>query len=486
MNTLLIVEDEKLIRQGIKAMVQRSGVPVENILECSNGRMALEILKMQKVDVMLTDICMPEMDGIALVRAMQELPEKPLTVAVSGYDDFSYAVEMMRNGVREYLLKPVDRDKIREILEKLNLEIEAGRESLRMDLSLGCQQLKYVIMNRNLAESEKELLIRQYGGSLFAGNYYVVCTNDTGGESMAEAEAPYIYLSGVEGREFYIVAQSHLSILLREEFKGRYVGISAQAQGLEALRPASSQADAARKEAFFMNRPAVHFERMVTTRPGGVALEEASLLQIVQLLGTDKYEAGLRQLERIFKNAALGGYAPETVENGMRILLDGVKSTYAGILKVDEKEIESYCDIYHYSCMEEYAAEVTGWLTDFCETVNSRFDDYKNKQKIQQAVVYIRENFDKDLNMAVVSNHISMNYSLFSYVFKQYTGSNFVNYLKDIRIEEARRLLVETDMKVVDISMKVGYENEKHFMKIFKAACGVSPTEYRRNSLFKE
>lgn len=87
--------------------------------------------------------------------------------------------------------------------------------------------------------------------------------------------------------------------------------------------------------------------------------------------------------------------------------------------------------------------------------------------------------------MAVVSNYISMNYSLFSYVFKQYTGNNFVNYLKEIRIEAAKRLLEETDMKVIDISSRVGYENEKHFMKTFKAACGVSPTEYRKNMQFK-
>lgn len=87
--------------------------------------------------------------------------------------------------------------------------------------------------------------------------------------------------------------------------------------------------------------------------------------------------------------------------------------------------------------------------------------------------------------MAVVSNHISMNYSLFSYVFKQYTGNNFVNYLKEIRIQEAKRLLEETDMKVIDISCRVGYENEKHFMKTFKATLGVSPTEYRKNMQFK-
>jgi len=124
MQTLLIVEDEKLIRQGIRVMVERSGVPVERIIECSNGEKALEVLKTEKVDVVFTDIRMPKMDGIALVKAMRGLPQMPFTVAISGYDDFSYAVEMLRGGVFEYLLKPVDREKVKEVLEKLNARLE--------------------------------------------------------------------------------------------------------------------------------------------------------------------------------------------------------------------------------------------------------------------------------------------------------------------------------------------------------------------------
>lgn len=485
MHTLLIVEDEKLIRQGIKVMVQRSGVPVENILECGNGEMALEILKQQKVDVMFTDIRMPRMDGIELVKAMQELPQRPLTVAVSGYDDFSYAVEMMRMGVREYLLKPVDREKVKEILEKLSREIEAGQESKRQEISIGLQQLKYAIMNDRLTEEEKGLLVSQYKDSFFQDSFHAVCTNNTGGAADAAEHMPYICLHDVGEKELYLVQSDYLPILLKEELAGRFVGISGACSGLEELKKACEEAFQARKEAFYLNRPAVFFEETVSDKAGRLALEEAAMLQIVQLLGTDKYKDALRQLDRIFKNASLGAYKPSAMENGMRVLLDGVQNTYAGVLKTDRAEIADYYELYGYPCMEEYSAEVSGWLFNFCETLNSRFDDYKNKQKIQQAVAYIRENFDKDLNMAVVSNHISMNYSLFSYVFKQYTGSNFVNFLKDIRIEEAKRLLEETDMKVIDISRKVGYENEKHFMKIFKAACGVSPTEYRKNMLFK-
>ena len=112
---------------------------------------------------------------------------------------------------------------------------------------------------------------------------------------------------------------------------------------------------------------------------------------------------------------------------------------------------------------------------------NNKEEGTVSDRKMQMAVEYIAENYNKDLNMAVVSNYLSMNYSQFSYSFKQYTGESFVNYLKEIRIREAKRLLAETDLKVQEISMMVGYENEKLFMKTFRSQCGVSATEYRKN-----
>lgn len=115
------------------------------------------------------------------------------------------------------------------------------------------------------------------------------------------------------------------------------------------------------------------------------------------------------------------------------------------------------------------------------QVIIDEFNDYRNKEKINTAVRYIHENYSKNLNMAVVSNYISMNYSLFSLNFKEYTGMNFVNYLKKIRIDEAKKLLQDTEEKVLDISQAVGYDNEKSFMKVFKSVCGVSPTEYRKN-----
>lgn len=109
MKTILIAEDEKFIRKGLVTMVRRSGVPVETILEARDGEEALELLRQNQVDLLITDIRMPKMDGIKLVSQLGELDHQPMVLVISGYDDFSYAVEMLRNGVFDYLLKPVER-----------------------------------------------------------------------------------------------------------------------------------------------------------------------------------------------------------------------------------------------------------------------------------------------------------------------------------------------------------------------------------------
>lgn len=128
MKNVLIAEDEKIIRQGLKNMIQRSGVEVDNFFECNNGEAALKIVSENKIDLMFTDIRMPKMDGITMVKSIRQCEHVPIIVAVSGYDDFNYAVEMLRNGVREYLLKPVERDKITELMHKFDDELKSSNE----------------------------------------------------------------------------------------------------------------------------------------------------------------------------------------------------------------------------------------------------------------------------------------------------------------------------------------------------------------------
>lgn len=109
MYRVLVVDDEKIEREGIKFLLSREEGEFE-ISEASNGRQALEILRNEEIDILLTDIKMPHMDGLELAKKAKEKKEELQIVIFSGYNDFSFAQEAIRYGVKEYVLKPVDPD----------------------------------------------------------------------------------------------------------------------------------------------------------------------------------------------------------------------------------------------------------------------------------------------------------------------------------------------------------------------------------------
>lgn len=485
MKTVLIVEDEKMIRMGLKTMIQRSGVPVEVIMECSNGEMALEVIKEQKIDVMFTDIRMPKMDGIELVKQMQSCEHVPLTVAISGYDDFSYAVEMLRNGVREYILKPIEREKITEILKKLNEEIENDQKKAENFQKLGYQQIKHLMLLEHTTAEEVRTLEKQYEKEFYEGNYAVCCQNIRERTDMQKEN--YIYLENIEGNDIFVVREEALEMLLKNELKDGYAGVSGMHQGLGELRDAYLESLRMRKQAFCQKQTVARLGMQTEHIPEKLVQEAEKLLgdsaklQRVQLIGTDRREELERVWTNFFYEVKNGRIRPEQYEMCMNEFFRDIIKTYRNAVEEDMNTLKEYQELFGEDCIGDYEEKLVSWILGLQEKINSQLDVNRNSQKIQQAVEYIEKNYATDLNMAVVSNHISMNYSLFSYSFKQYTGSNFVNYLKDIRMREAKRLLTESDMRIIEISQAVGYDNEKHFMKIFKASCGVSPSEYRKN-----
>ena len=111
--------------------------------------------------------------------------------------------------------------------------------------------------------------------------------------------------------------------------------------------------------------------------------------------------------------------------------------------------------------------------------VNGNEMTYINRKKMQQAVDYIRKNYERPIDMAEVSNQISMNYTMFSSLFKQYTDMNFTAYLRKIRIEKAKKMLRNTDKKLNEVCRSVGFEDASRFTKIFREETGMTPRAYR-------
>ena len=210
-------------------------------------------------------------------------------------------------------------------------------------------------------------------------------------------------------------------------------------------------------------------------------------MQKLHLIGTNKTDELTTLWKNLFTEVRRGHIEPDAFAQGMLQFLSDVEKVYHNLVDDEvQKQINACRRIYQFSGVEAYEEAVMELVLGMHEKIRVQEDDHGVGQKMQQAIAYIQENYNKDLNMAVVSNYISMNYSVFSFEFKNYVGVNFVTYLKELRMKEAKKLLEETDKKVIEISQMVGYENEKHFMKLFKSICGVSPSEYRKNMQHQE
>lgn len=469
MNTILIAEDEKFIRRGLRTMIERSPVPTGEILEARDGEEALALLRTCAVDLLVTDIRMPRMDGIELVTRLKELDRPPMVLAISGYDDFSYAVEMLRGGAQDYLLKPVERERLYQVLEKLEdcyRQTQAAHEEQERQFSHALRQL----MLEPLHIEERRELLEMVRERFFTGPYVGFCSGMTA-QTLPEN---VLCLRGTGPAVLYAVPEAYA-----EEFLPLLscpLGRSAVHRGAEELYICYQEARSAWDRSFFTGSLC---EGPVQT---GDASPAADARQLAGLVGLSRGQEAARLLSREAGRVSHGETAPDAFAKLCADFIRQLRASYQSILPLNG-EAEHFANLWAFPSCSQYLEELEQWLDFLCGQAAQEFSDYENKQKIRQAVQYIQQNFRQSLNMAQVSNHVSMNYSLFSLLFKQYTGSNFVNYLQKLRLDEAKRLLEDTNWRVNEIGRRAGFTDEKHFLKVFKASAGLSPTEYRKSVL---
>jgi two-component system response regulator YesN len=364
----VIADDKKFIRLGIATIIQEALDTAVTIRVCKNGTEALEILKQEVVDLLITDIRMPEMDGIELMRQARELLPALKVIVVSGYDEFSYAQESIHYGASAYLLKPIDK----------NAVITAVRGVLEQT------------QERQREEHKHNVYVRTV-------------------EAMLTAEGAH-----------------------NKETRNKAVEIDAL--------------------------------------PRVLCAEDDSLLDsLVQKLEVWKNEedADIIFLLLYQNCVSLGDiYLPD-----MEAFL------------VTKRRYQDSLDNADYSaCL----ATVKPLLFIIREQMLHHKRRHCDKADIFYAIKFIEANFDKDINLDMAANAASLNYSYFSHMFKEYTGESFSHYLTKIRISKAKELLSETSFMVYEIGERVGFQNDKHFMRSFKKVVGITPKEYRNSETLKK
>lgn len=517
MKNLLIVDDERMIRHGLKAMIEREYPSVYNIALAGNGAEALELFKQERRDIIITDIRMPVMDGMALLEQLSKESqpgEEPAVIILSGYDDFEYAKNAIRHRVKDYLLKPIRREELFEILERIGEEWKSrersahrlAQETEGYRRELRTARLSGLLRQEEVQPSPEQLEeLNRLGMPFTIGvlNYYYsdgtrMKPGDVLGllerlvgpleqkfmEILTDWEGKLVLVAGMKESFQEIEKQA-----AARELSGLLIGIGRKTGNPGDFRSCYKEACRALQYTFLS--PKANFVYYEDIKEGRLsfASPEKELHKLLNMLGTDRDKEMKALLSIIFQTDHLQNLDLSYLESVGRSInervLDEVFRVHGEASVEVLKLYRTVGNLYNFRHFHDYYRALEHLLLSVNDYIIGLRSAHTEHADMKNALDYIEANHARPLNMAMVSNHVSLNYSYFSEAFKAYTGESFVLYLKKVRIRHAKTLLAEKLVKLGDVSEAVGFENSKQFTRVFKELEGISPGEYRTKCLME-
>nr|MCR4579090.1 helix-turn-helix domain-containing protein [Treponema sp.] len=458
----------------------------------------------KKPALLITDIRMPVMDGVELMKNIASLENKPGIVVLSGYDDFSYAKAAIQSGAITYILKPVDK---KELISAVNTAI---MDAIREEKQQNEQKLRKIFENGRLEGKEALPEITIKNG--------LHCITVYGNNASSVLEQV------MGSKRYYVLDQTRNGVCIVYPFEGfevgfeasilndYIVGISSSADDYSMLRNLRKQAIMASMQAFFNPENGLPYS---TKKRGGLyyyddanhitdfQTQEENYEKMISSCDIDDSSEVQKKLDEVFNqfgkledskseegNFALqipvnaktpANPAKEQSENLYHLyrkITANMFTRYPGAtdsdlyLHMKSIMIES---IFEYQTLAEWKGSIRDYVLYLSALLKT---DTKESPYITEALEYIKSHFTKNINMAMVANQVSVNYTWFSEKFKEHTGVNFNEYLKRLRLEEAKRLLQKDCYKVYEVAERSGFSDVKYFMKQFREETGLSPTEW--------
>lgn len=522
MYQIFVVEDELLIRQSIRSIIEKMPGPYAFCGEASDGEMALSMMQDLMPDILLTDIRMPFLDGFGLIDNVKRMMPWLKIIIISGFGDFEFAQKAIQLGVDMYLLKPIRSAELVSAIEKIAGQIEAakaedalpgGYDKDELHTALRqhyMQQLLYgsaetgVLLERARA-LDLEVLYPCYQPVLF---YF---EGEDADHRLRRAAATRV-LGQLKAGLYYFHDNGQLTLLacggdpesvndrvweiiniLRHELRELCPAITAVIGSAVQRISAVSQAC----------RAAEGLLRKVSALSAGAVIDISDTAQLTaEIVQSDSpfgedFQQKLQRaapedvpalLDAVLEDPALVNQFGSTL---MRYyaLIDLLRIAVSMIARAtpqaDPKDIASELsarfDVTAASGRREtFRQTALELLQRAARARQGRPLHLQRNHVISRAVEYVAENYcDPNITLIGVARHVGMSSAHFSTVFSQTMGKPFIAYLTGLRIERAKELLVSSDMKLSNIAMEIGYNEPNYFSHVFRKSEGMTPKEYR-------
>ncbi|WP_078408605.1 response regulator [Priestia abyssalis] len=519
----LIVDDEQHVREGIKLLGQWDDQGIKEIFEAENGEEAVDLIKKYKPAIIFTDMKMPKMDGIQLLEWIKNNQSGSKTIVVTGYDDYHYMRKAIHFGSADYILKPIDPEILNDTLANAVAEWKKEEASRKKDKSIHqlMNEMKPVYRDRKLTQllnSQKiDQSIYEEMGLHITQNYEVaiIRINDRtidpfkGDRDLAyftilnvinevlsekkcgigfrylsnKGEIVIIFWDQLEQAD-QLLQQIYLSLIKSLKVScpmglGKIVG---QVSNLmESYKHA--------KELLLSSNVLAKTELRVYTEEVEKPMLLTNLMdyssQIEQAIQTGE----IRVFEEIIQNLLKEFQESRTLS--LRQLLHFEKEyqvmSHRWLKKYEvpyfvtdhvEKQIDLFFDQQGTFQLEQYTNRKKREIALFLKIVK-RHSPQKNKNVIAEIEQYLQANFNRDVKLQEIADRFYLSREYISRKFKQEFNENISDYLVKIRMNKAKSLLKNSQLKIYEIANMIGYQDDKYFRKVFKKIEGITPNEYR-------
>lgn len=509
---VLVADDELLVRIGLRTTIEWEKNGFTIVGEAKNGKEAIELFDKFDADILITDIRMPVMDGLEVIKKIKEKKKDLKSIILTHYDDFSYAQKAINLGASDFILKNnLSSDNLLLILKKLSEELEPGRSHHISSLT-DTEYLHYALEKAilaNISGIRYEGLINLPADSRFYPHFFVgygkICysedlefdlgsseffknlsnifvSKDNVKQAMMRVEDHLIYLYNIGFKtENHKKEQGEIINILKRNIKqffdlDMFFGVSTVGDSLLGIPKLVEESRKACERCFFTEDKVIHYDRSlekitdenVKIKPDIIRkyLNQSDMVSIFAYIDErfDKIystfnKMGVRKLFIDFLSLAQiihqEKYSEEEIVN-------------------DEKFRYIYFDkLSDFKAIKEYVKDVYHFIS--LKSGDKTYSYYINK-----SIQYIKDNYERNITLEEVAEYSQVSKSYLSLLFKQETGINFSAFLTNYRIEKCKEYMRESHYKIYEIAERIGFDNPYYFSKVFKEKVGISCKEYQK------
>lgn len=524
MLTYIIVDDEHLVRKGTIKKISKLTLDVTCVGEASNGKEAIELIQITNPDIIITDMNMPIMDGSALLDYLTTHYQDKSIIVISGYKDFNYAKKALDSNAINYILKPFSRDDINDAMalaikrisektfnERRLLESEEEKESVRLDYDL--KLLKNIILgyaeDSDMFTSLKMSFLSTNHSYILLAFYCYPQTELADFKILIESynfDNNTICLSSPTSSSLFFILyfipeslgnttlkegqnriKTTFSVVQSEAPLFYFAGISAPFSNIYSLNKAYQECLSAINNRVLAT-PQLFYEYSNTQISNAdfswPRLDE--FIFRIETGDTQSVEDLTDELFNYLKNQTgstlhdVKVYCYQVSNRIRHLMTDYFENVNPSTTSSSIQNI-----LETLFTIDELRIYFKQFLVNIAEILKDN-SIYNSDDTIDKIILYIEKNYNKNLTVEFVSSLFYLNRSYLSHMFKQKSGSKFVDYVNKVRVEQAKVQLATTSKMMYQIAKSVGYDNVKYFFRIFKKIEGITPKQFQSSIVSKQ